>query len=393
MSNLIYLDNAATAFPKPPVVIDAMSDFYREYGVNPGRSGYDLAVEAGLMLDGARRLLDRFFNNPARDHDRVCFALNASAALNMIIQGLCRPGDHVVSTMLEHNSVLRPLYEMELAGVITHDLVAFDGRGFVDPQDIARAIKPHTRLVIVNHGSNVLGTIQDIAAIGAVCREKGVLFAVDTAQTAGVVPIDMAACHVDVLAFTGHKSLMGPTGTGGMVVGPDVPLRATRWGGTGVESAVRTHLDYFPYIGEVGTANTVGIAGLKRGVEWVLEQGLDKIRAHEMALAAQLIEGLRGIPGVTLYCADSNQRHLPVVCANVAGFESPQTGELLDVEHNVATRVGLHCAPLAHVGIGTTPKGTVRFSLGPFNTAAHVEAAIAGMQDIAAMRRPSTARG
>jgi len=386
MSDLIYLDNAATAFPKPPVVIETMAAFYRDYGVNPGRSGYDLAVEAGLMLDGARKLLDRFFNNPARDHDRVCFALNASAGLNMIIQGVCQPGDHVVSTTLEHNSVLRPLYEMEQAGIITHTLVPFDGDGFVDPDDIAAAIGPRTRLVILNHGSNVLGTVQDAAAIGRICREKGVLFALDTAQTAGMIPIDMDAWHVDLLAFTGHKSLMGPTGTGGMVVGPDVPIRATRWGGTGVKSAVRTHLDYFPYLGEVGTANTVGIAGLKRGVEWVLEQGLDRIRSHEMVLCARLIDGLREIPAVTLYCAGASDRHLPVVCCNVEGFESTQTGEILDVEHDIATRVGLHCAPLAHEGIGTVPKGTVRFSIGPFNTADHVDAAIAGVADVASMR-------
>jgi cysteine desulfurase family protein len=386
MSDLIYLDNAATAFPKPPVVIDTMAEFYRDFGVNPGRAGYDLAVEAGLMLDGARTLLGEFFNNPAHDRDRTCFALNASAGLNMIIQGVCHEGDHVVSTMLEHNSVLRPLYEMEQAGLITHDLVPFDGDGFVDPDDIARAIKPNTRLVIINHGSNVIGTIQDAAAIGRICREKGVLFALDTAQTAGMIPIDMEAWHVDMVAFTGHKSLMGPTGTGGMVIGPDVPLRATRWGGTGVKSAVRTHLDYFPYIGEVGTANTVGIAGLKRGVEWVQEQGMARIRDHEMQLAARLIDGLRDIPKVTLYCAAATERNLPVVSANVEGFESTQTGEILDVEHDIATRIGLHCAPMAHVGIGTTPKGTVRFSVGPFNTVEHIDAAIEGMKDVASMR-------
>jgi len=386
MSDLIYLDNAATAFPKPPVVIDTMAEFYRNYGVNPGRAGYDLAVEAGLMLDGARALLDRFFNNPAQDRDRVCFGLNASAGLNMIIQGVCHPGDHVVSTMLEHNSVLRPLYEMEQAGIITHDLVPFDGDGFVDPDAIARAIKPSTRLVVLNHGSNVIGTVQDAAAVGRICREKGVLFALDTAQTAGMIPIDMTAWHVDLLAFTGHKSLMGPTGTGGMVVGPDVPIRPTRWGGTGVKSAVRTHLHYFPYLGEVGTCNTVGIAGLKRGVEWVQEKGLAAIRSHEMALARRLVEGLRENPKVMLYCAGWDDRHLPVVSCNVEGWESTQTGELLDVEHNIATRIGLHCAPMAHVGIKTTPKGTVRFSVGPFNTEDHIDAAIAAMQDIAAMR-------
>lgn len=386
MSDLIYLDNAATAFPKPPEVIDTMAEFYRHYGVNPGRSGYDLAVEAGLMLDGARELLDRFFNNPAQDRDRVCFALNASAGLNMIIQGVCKPGDHVVSTVLEHNSVLRPLYELERAGVITHTLVDCDGSGFVDPDDIAAAIRTDTVLVMVNHGSNVLGTVQDAAAIGRVCREKGVLFGLDTAQTAGVVPIDMAAWSVDLLAFTGHKSLMGPTGTGGMVVGPDVPLRATRWGGTGVKSAVRTHLEEFPYRGEVGTANTVGIAGLKRGVEWVLERGVAAIHDHEMALTARLIEGLREIPAVTLHGAGTGPGQLPVFCLNVEGFESTQTGEILDVEHDIATRVGLHCAPLAHQAMGTTPKGAVRFSIGPFNTIEHIDAAIAGIADVVSMR-------
>lgn len=386
MADLIYLDNASTAFPKPPAVIDTMADFYRQYGVNPGRAGYDLAIEAGLMLDGARTRLDRFFNNPARDGDRCCFGLNASAGLNMIIQGVCRDGDHVVSTTLEHNSVLRPLYEMEKAGVITHDLVPFDGDGFVDPDDIASAIKSNTRLVIINHGSNVLGTIQDAAAIGGICREKGVLFALDVAQTAGIVPIDMEAWHVDMVGFTGHKSLMGPTGTGGMVVGPDVPILATRWGGTGVKSAVRRHLDGFPYIGEVGTANTVGIAGLKRGLEWVLEQGLDQIRTHEMKLAGLLADGLREIPGVTLYCAGTGERHLPVVSANVEGFESTQVGEILDVGHDVATRAGLHCAPLVHEGIGTTPKGTVRFSVGPFNTEEHIQRAIDGVKDVTTMR-------
>jgi cysteine desulfurase / selenocysteine lyase len=386
MGDLIYLDNAATAFPKPPEVIDTMASFYRNYGVNPGRSGYDLAVEAGLMVDDARRVLEEFFHNPAEDFNRLIFGANASDGLNMIIQGVCRPGDHVVSTTLEHNSVLRPLYVMEQMGIITHDLVGFDGQGFVDPADIARAIKPNTRLVIVNHGSNVVGTIQDAAAIGRICRERDAYFALDVAQTAGIVPIDMAAWHVDLLAFTGHKSLMGPTGIGGMCVGPDVEIRSTRWGGTGVKSAVRTHLDEFPYRCEVGTLNTVGIAGLRAGVKWVLAQGIDNLRRHEMELTALLIDGLRAIPQVTLYCAGTSERDLPVVCCNLGDFEAGEAGMILDVEHDIATRTGLHCAPLAHEGIGTTPKGTVRFSIGAFNTREHVEAAIAACADIVAMR-------
>jgi cysteine desulfurase/selenocysteine lyase len=387
MSDLIYLDNAATSFPKPPEVVDAMADFCRRLAVNPGRSGYDLAQEAGQIVDTTRAMLDRLFANPAADPDRVCFALNASAALNMIIQGVCRPGDHVVSTVLEHNSVLRPLYEMERAGVITHDLVGCDGRGFVDPDDIARAITPRTRLVMVNHGSNVVGTIQDAAAVGAICRERGVLFALDAAQTAGAVPIDMGAWRVDLLAFTGHKSLLGPPGTGGMVVGPDVPIRAISWGGTGVRSAVRTHLEEFPYRGEVGTSNTVGIAGLRRGLEWIAERGLDSIRRHEMALKAQLVDGLRRIDGVTLHGDGCGPRDLPVLGLTVAGLDAGQVGEILDVDHDIAVRTGLHCAPLAHEAMGTAPRGTVRFSLGPLNTEAHVAAAVAAMGEVAAMGR------
>jgi cysteine desulfurase family protein len=386
MPDLIYLDNAATAFPKPPEMISALADFYREYGVNPGRSGYDLAVEAGLFIDETRRKLDAFFNNPARDHNRLVFASNASDALNLAIQGICRPGDHVVSTELEHNSVLRPLYVLEQDGVITHELVPFDGGGFVDPDAIAARIRPTTRLVIVNHGSNVLGTLQPIAEIGRICRERGVVFAIDAAQTAGVVPIDMEAMQIDVVAFTGHKSLMGPTGIGGLAIGPDVPIKSTRWGGTGVKSAVRTHLDEYPYRCEVGTLNTIGIAGLSAGVDWLLQRTLAAIRAHEMELTELLLEALREIPQVQVYCAGCDSRHLPVVCCNVAELEAGDVGLLLDAEFGIATRTGLHCAPLVHDGLGTAPKGTVRFSIGPFNTAEHVRAAASALAEIAARR-------
>ncbi len=391
MPDLIYLDNAATAFPKPSSMIDSMAQFYREYGVNPGRSGYDLAVEAGLLIDRARRTLDTFFNNPAHDYNRLTFGNNASDALNLIIQGICRPGDHVVSTKLEHNSVLRPLYEMQERGVITHELVPFDTDGFVDPEQIARRIKDDTRLVVVNHGSNVLGTVQPIAEIGRICRERGVTFAVDVAQTAGVIPIDMAAMQIDVLAFTGHKSLMGPTGIGGLAVGPDVPIRSTRWGGTGVKSAVRTHLEEFPFRCEIGTANTIGIAGLQAGLEWITERGINRIREHEMELTRILTEGLQDIAGVTVYCAGWSDRHLPVVTCNVADMEAGETGMILDVEYDIATRTGLHCAPLAHVGIGTAPKGAVRFAIGPFNTEEHVRTAVEAMQEISVLRQPRSA--
>lgn len=386
MSDLIYLDNAATVFPKPDSVIEAMASFYRSHGVNPGRSGYDLAIEAGMVIDQTRRLLSAFFNNPSGDHNRIVFASNASDALNLAIQGVCRPGDHVVSTRLEHNSVLRPLYVLEQMGVITHDLVAPDGQGFVDPDEIARRLKPDTRLVVVNHGSNVLGTVQPVAEIGRLCRERGIVFLIDAAQTAGIVPIDMEAMGIDLVAFTGHKSLLGPTGIGGLAVGPGVDVRGTRWGGTGVKSAVRTHLDEYPYRLEVGTLNTVGIAGLKEALVWLGRRNLSQLRAEEMAHARVLVEGLREIPGVTVYRAGWSERHLPVVCCNVDGLEAGEAGTMLDVDHDIAVRTGLHCAPLVHEDIGTAPHGAVRFSVGPFNTREHVETAVAAMREIAAGR-------
>ncbi len=387
MTDIIYLDNAATAFPKPDRVIDAMAQFFRQCAVNPGRSGFDLAVEAGMVVDNTRRKLDAFFNNPARDHNRLIFANNASDALNLIIQGICRPGDHVISTELEHNSVLRPLYVMEQQGIIKHELVPFDGNGFVDPAEFARRIRPETRLVIVNHGSNVIGTIQPIAEIGSICREKEVIFATDVAQTAGMCTIDMESMHIDVLAFTGHKSLMGPTGIGGLAIGPGVPIRSTRWGGTGVKSAVRTHLDEYPYRCEVGTLNTVGIAGLSEALTYLGGQNLAEIRKHEMALTRLLLAGLKEIDGVVTYCAGHDENHLPVVSCNVEGMEAGEVGTILDVEYDIATRTGLQCAPLVHAGIGTSPKGTVRFSIGPFNTAEHIEAAIKAMRGVVSLRR------
>jgi cysteine desulfurase family protein len=382
MPEIHYLDNAATVFPKPDSVCEAMTSFYRRLGVNPGRSGYDLSVEAGLVVDAARRALDGFFHNPAHDHNRLIFAANASDALNLLIQGLVRPGDHVVSTQLEHNSVLRPLYMLEDDGVITHDLAPFDGDGFVDPDEIARRIRPETRLVIVNHGSNVLGTVQPVAEIGRICRERGVLFAIDSAQTAGLVPIDMESMRIDVVAFTGHKSLLGPTGIGGLAVGPDVPIRSTRWGGTGVRSAVRRHLDEFPYRCEVGTLNTVGIAGLLAGHDWLAERGLATIRTHEMELARLLAEGFLALEGVRVYCAGWDERHLPVVLCNIDNLEAGEVGTILDVQYDIAVRTGLHCAPLAHEGIGTAPLGAVRFSVGPFNVRADIDAALAAMREI-----------
>ncbi len=384
MSKLIFLDNGATSFPKPEAVYQYMDFFFRNYGVNPGRSGYDLCMETGLVVEETRKMLTRFFNGT--DPDRLCFGYNSTDALNLIIFGLLKSGDHAISTTLEHNSVLRPLYHLSRAGVeVEH--VPFDGAGFVDPQEIRKRFRPNTRLVIVNHASNVIGTVQPIAAIGKLCREAGIPFAVDASQSSGKVPVDMEAQFLDVVAFTGHKSLLGPTGIGGLYVREGVEIRHTRAGGTGVRSAVRPHLDEYPYRLEYGTPNVMGIAGLKAGVTWLQAKGLDAIHHEEMRLAQILLDGLRAIPRVKLYCLDSLENHIAVLAFNIEGTEAADVGTMLDVDYGIACRTGLHCAPLVHEQIGTDRiHGAVRFGIGPFNTEEHVRTAVEAVGKIAALR-------
>lgn len=381
---MIYLDHSATSFPKPEAVYTSMDGFYRARGVNPGRSGYDLCREAGEMVDETRKLLTRLFNGT--DWNRLCFGYNATDALNLVIQGMLSRGDHAVTTVLEHNSVLRPLHYLTLHEGVEVDHVPCGRDGFVDPDDVRRRFRKNTRLVIVNHASNVLGTIQPIAEIGALCKEAGIPFAIDASQTAGVVPIDVQAMNVDVVVFTGHKSLMGPTGIGGLYVREGVEVRQTRAGGTGVRSAQKTHLEEYPYRLEYGTTNLLGVVGLNAGVKWLLDQGIDRIHEQEMGLMTLLRDGVKDIKGVTTYCQDDLARHIAVFPFNIAGFESDETGPLFDVDHDIACRTGLHCAPLVHERLGTS-HGAIRFSLGPFNTESDVRAAIDAVMDIASLRR------
>lgn len=381
MENLIYLDNGATSFPKPEAVYQFMDAYYRKSGVNPGRSGYDMCLEAGEVVENCRKQLTDFFGGT--DPNRLCFSYNSTDALNLIIHGLLQEGDHAISTRLEHNSVLRPLYHLEQEQGVAVDYAGVDAKGFVDPHEIERLIRPDTKLVIVNHASNVIGTVQPIAEIGRICREKGVVFAIDASQSAGMVPIDMDEMNLDIVAFTGHKSLMGPTGIGGLYVREGVDIRLTRAGGTGVRSAVRTHLYEYPYRLEYGTLNSVGVAGLYTGVRWVLDRGVENIHAHEMKLTGMLRDGLREIPGVTLYCQDDLTDHISVLLFNLDGVEAMDTGTMLDVDYNIACRTGLHCAPLIHEDIGTADiHGAVRFGIGPFNTEAHIEQAITAVREI-----------
>jgi cysteine desulfurase / selenocysteine lyase len=383
--DLIYLDNAATSFPKPEETYVFMDRFYRTHGVNPGRSGFDLCMETGQMVDDTRKQLSRFFNGT--DHNRLVFSYNSTDALNLALFGLLQEGDHAVTTTVEHNAVLRPLYHLATNGGVEVDHVAFDSKGFVDPAAVAAKFRKNTKVVAVNHASNVIGTVQPVGEIGRLCAERGIHLVVDASQTAGKIPIDVQAMNIDVLCFTGHKSLMGPTGIGGMYVREGVQIRHTRAGGTGVRSAQRPHLDEYPWRMEYGTPNVVGIAGLHAGVRWIEKQGLHAIEAHEMALMQRLVAGLRGLPGVTMYCQDDLKDHIAVMIFNIAGLEAGDTGTILDVDHNIACRTGLHCAPMVHEQVGTDKlHGAVRFGVGPFNTEGHVEAAIAAVTEIAASR-------
>jgi cysteine desulfurase family protein len=386
LKNLIYLDSGATSFPKPEEVYVFMDHFYRNFGVNPGRSGYDLCMETGSLVEKTRKMLTEFFNGT--DPNRLCFSYNSTDALNLIIFGTLKAGDHAITTNLEHNSVIRPLYHLWQDAGVEVDHVPFDRKGFVHPDDFRARFKPNTKLVVMNHASNVIGTVQPIREIGRLCREHGVLFAIDASQSAGVVPIDMEKDFIDLIAFTGHKSFMGPTGIGGLYVREGVEVRHTRAGGTGVRSAVKTHLFEYPYRLEYGTPNVHGIAGLNAGLKWVLAQGMESIHEREMHLWTMLRDGLRAIDRVVLYCQDEATDHISVLAFNVEGMEAGNVGTILDVDHNIACRTGLHCAPLVHEQLGTVPlHGAVRFGIGPFNTEEHIQAALEGVREIAGMQR------
>jgi cysteine desulfurase family protein len=391
MSDVIYLDNAATSFPKPDIVHDTVHSFYSKSGINPGRTGCDMALSAEQMVSGARRKLSDLFNasivknGGKKDPDRLVFTLNATGSLNLVINGMIGPGDHVVTTMVEHNSVIRPINHKIKEGAEATFVVP-DDDGYIDPEDIRKAIQKNTKLVIVNHGSNVTGVVQDIRAIGQVCRDQGVAFAIDTAQTAGVIPIDMTECNVSFLTFTGHKGLFGPTGTGGICVADDAEIRGTLFGGTGVKSAYPYHLEEYPYRLEAGTLNIAGLSGLSAGVDWIQEKGLENIHKHELELLSMLQEGLSDIKGVKMYGTTRLTNRVATLSFNVDQYDASDVGTFLDVDYNVVTRTGLQCAPLIHEHHGSSPRGTVRMSIGPFNTREHIEAAIRAVGEISASR-------
>ncbi|PHR26820.1 MAG: cysteine desulfurase [Desulfotalea sp.] len=404
---MIYLDNGATTWPKHRAMFAEMVERYMEIGVSPGRGSYDQAVEAQIYISKTREKLARFFGGA--DANRVIFTSNATDALNLALFGLLQQNSRVVTTRLEHNSVLRPLYQLQQTLGVKTNYVSFDTLGFVDLEEFEKAIAAVSsannkvpNLAIVSHASNVLGTVQPLARIGDICRNYGVPLLVDASQSAGHIQVDMAAMAASALVFTGHKSLYAPPGIGGLILQPDLEIKSTRFGGTGIESKSMLHTQAFPERLEAGTHNLMGIIGLSLAVDDLVRQGLQVIHRQEMVLASKLYRGLQHIPGIELYGGATFMGEndgiksslegcyqLPLFAANLKGLHPEDLSSILDGDFDIAVRSGLHCAPLVHETMGTGQKGAVRFSLGQFNTEAEIEQTILAMTHIAERWIPS----
>lgn len=372
---MIYLDNAATTLRKPPCVIDAVVRAMEHFG-NCGRSASDGALDAARVIYGAREKAARLFH--CSRPELTVFTANSTEALNMAISGLFLPEDHVISTDCEHNSVLRPLYRR---GNVS--FVPADRQGNIELEDFTRLLCPQTRAIVCTHASNLTGNVLDVAAIGRLARENGLLFVVDASQTAGVFDIDMAAMHIDVLCFTGHKGLMGPQGTGGLCMAEGVEIRPWKVGGTGVQTYARTQPAQYPTRLEAGTLNGHGIAGLSAALDFIAETGTAALRAHEQALARQFYEAVSVMDGVTVYGDFTAPERAAIVSLNVRDYDSGLVSQTLNDSYGIATRSGAHCAPRLHMALGTKAQGAVRFSFGWFNTAEEVETAIRAVREIA----------
>lgn len=381
----IYLDNAATSWPKPPAVMAAMAAYNEGVGASAGRGAYRRAVESGRLLFDTREVVARLFH--IADSRRVIFTLNATEALNLALQGFLRPGDHVVTTSMEHNSVVRPLHHLARDRGVEFTAVPCSGEGFLDPDDFARAFRPQTRLAAVIHASNVCGAVNDIAALGRICGERGVKFLVDAAQSAGVVPIDVQAMNIDLLAFPGHKSLLGPLGTGALYVGPGIELEPLVYGGTGTDSGNTYQPDALPDHYEAGSHNALGLAGLKVACEFVEQVTPAAVGLHKAALAKRIVAATAGMAGVRYFGPADFSRQAGVCSFQVAGWDPSEVAVVLDREFGIMARAGLHCAPPAHKTLGTLTRGTVRFSFGWYNTEAHADAAAAALAAVAARRK------
>ncbi len=377
---MIYLDNAATTFPKPESVYKKIDDCMRNYCANPGRSGHKMAIESAMIVEDTRDLIARLFNikNPMD----VVYTFNATDSLNLAIKGFLKSGDHVVTTTMEHNSVLRPIKELENFGV-EHTFVEADKYGYVNPEDIESAIKDNTKLIVTTHASNVVGTLIDIENIGKIAKKHSITYLVDASQSAGIYEIDVERFNIDMLAMPGHKGLLGPKGTGILYVNGKIKLKCQREGGTGSKSEDIVQPDLYPDKYESGTHNTPGIAGLGAGVSFILDTGIDKIRSHEEKLSQKLLDGFSKIPNVTIYGPMDATKRAAVITINIDNVDSGEVTFRLDHEFDIATRSGIHCAPLAHKTLGTIKQGAVRFSLGYFNTEEDVLEAIEAVSKIA----------
>ncbi len=409
MKEHYFFDNASTTWPKPEVVYDTMASAGRELGVNPGRSGYGLAFEAEQMIAQTRRRIGEFFSYRG-DPNRVVFGLNATDSLNAALFGVLEPGDHVVTTRLEHNSVLRPLHYLERDHGVSVSYVGSDPEGYVDPEKIRSSVTNKTRMIVVNHASNVLGTVQDIESIGAIAREAGSVFVIDSCQSAGVIPIDFDEACIDLLTFTGHKGLFGPMGTGGMIVREGVAVRPTRYGGSGVDSLSPFQPEQYPYHLEAGTIALPGVAGLNAAQTWFAalgrEQAQDRdkalghteacrlaqthIHAVEMRHLMRLDRAFRSLDRVTVHGPATPDRRVSTLSISIEGMAADEAGAILDADYHVCVRAGLHCAPLVHHDLGTVSEhGTIRFAPGYFTDDEDVDHAIQAVTEIAGLPKPT----
>ena len=377
----IYLDNASTTFPKAPNVANAMSDYLTNYGININRGSYALAYDVEDIIYTTRQRLNNVFNG--HDPSHVTFTQNVTMSLNMVIKGLLKPGDHVIVSAMEHNAVMRPLTQL-LNKDITFDIIPCDKTGSVQLENIEALIRPNTVAMIINHASNVCGTIQPIESIGAICKAHNLHFIVDAAQTAGVIPIDAKACHIDALCFTGHKGLLGPQGIGGIILTKEIAQTLTPLiaGGTGSFSHLETIPTHMPDAFEAGTLNLPGIIGLNEGLSYIESVGMKNIHNHELALTKTFLEGLRSITGINIIGKQDIQDRTAVVSITIDGMDPASIAYELESTYHIMTRVGLHCAPRAHQTLGTYPEGTVRFSFGYANTLEEVDMALSALHTI-----------
>jgi cysteine desulfurase family protein len=382
MKDVLYFDNAASSWPKPPAVLAAMQTCMLEYSANPGRGSHRMAVQASRALFETRKHAAKLFG--IKNPNDVSFALNTTHALNQAIKGYVREGDHVICTNIEHNSVRRPLEYLRKNKHITITYVKNNERGEMDVKDIEQAITPKTTLAIVNHSSNLFGSIMPIHEIGELCRRKGVKLLVDAAQSAGVLPIQVSDMNIDMLAFPGHKGLLGPQGTGGLYLHPDLELEPLLHGGTGSQSEEIDQPTVRPDRYEAGTQNTVGIAGLNEGIKFVLQQTVEKIHEWEFHLTQKLMEGLMGIEGISILGPELGQNKTGIVSFNLMNADSSELAFILDQSFQIAVRAGYHCTPLSHEVAGTLATGAVRASVGYFTKNEEVEALIEAMKEISA---------